>query len=386
VAAKTGGNTGKKGPAPYRTAIEEIGAGDVKPVYLLYGDEDYLQDRFILKLRETWLGNETVEADRSLEDGRSMTQSQAVDLAGQMTLFSARKLVIIDEPAFIPVGREQGKKSEDASAEDDTRQDNAAGETAADGTAAPKAKSGPAQEQPLVAYLAKPAAGACIVLRCRKGKPDRRHRLVAEIAARGGLVETAPLSPGERLPYLREALKITGKSCPGDVLDKISRQPGSLAFCIRELEKTAAYAGEENEITKEMAEAVLTPSLESNIFRMVDALGQRREARALQELRALLDNGESPFSIFAMMLRQFRLIFRAKACLQAGMGRTQIAQTLKVQTFAADNAAAQSKYYSFPELENAIELFCDKDLAMKSGIPYHQVLEDLIFELRRKPA
>ncbi|MCL1805340.1 MAG: DNA polymerase III subunit delta [Clostridiales bacterium] len=382
MAAKTGKKTDRKGPVPYRAAAGEIGAGDIKAVYLLYGDEGYLQDRFIAKLRDAWLGGDTGGGDWSREDGRGMTQAQAVDLAGQMTLFSDRKLLVIDEPAFIPAGKEQGKGSGEAPGVDGPPMEEAGGETGAEGAPRQRHKSVPQPELPLVAYLEQPAAGACLVLRCPKGKPDRRHKLVAAIAGAGGLVEAAALDPGDRLPYLKEALQQTGKQCARGVLEKISRQPGSLAFCVRELEKAAAYAGEESEITEEMADAVLTPSLESNIFRLVDALGQRREARALQELRALLDNGEPPFSIFAMMLRQYRLIFRAKACLQAGMGRTQIAQTLKVLPFAADNAAAQSKYYSFPELENAMELFCDKDLAMKSGIPYRQALEDLIIALR----
>jgi DNA polymerase-3 subunit delta len=180
------------------------------------------------------------------------------------------------------------------------------------------------------------------------------------------------------MPYLREALQRAGKQCAAGVLEKISRQPGSLAACVGELDKAAAYAGTEAAITMAMADAVLTPSIESNIFHLVDALGRRHCPKALQELRALLDNGESPFAVFAMMLRQYRLIFRAKACLQAGMGRAQIAQTLKVQPFVAENAAAQSKQYTFAELEDAMELFCDKDLAMKSSIPPRQALEDLV--------
>lgn len=388
MVAKTAKNTGDKGPIGYQAAVRQIDGGEIKPVYLLYGDETFLQERFIRHLKEAWLGEEADGLATDREDGRGMTQAQAVDLAGQMMLFAGRKLVVIDDPAFIPLGTEQGKGKGDGAAGDESAEDQE-NEAASDGGAsesgttkgAGKYRSAAPAEQPLVAYLTQPAAGSCLVLRCRKGKPDRRHKVVAEIAVKGGLVETPLLDPKGRIPYLQEALRDAGKRCPPGLLEQIARQPGDLAFSLLELDKIIAYAGGEEALTAEMADEILTPGLESNIFRLVDALGQRRRSKALGELRALLDNGEAPFAIFAMMLRQFRLIFRAKACLQEGMGRGRIAQALNVQPFIAENAAAQSKYYTFAELENAMALFCDGDLAMKSGPAYRQVLEDLVIQL-----
>ena len=398
MAAKTGKSNAGKGPLSYTEAIKQISAGEIRPLYLFYGEEGHLQERIIAKLRDDWLADQAPGAV-SREDGRAMTQSQAVDLAGQMLLFSARKLVVIDEPAFIPCGKEQGRSSAGTrgTAEAEDRYEEEAKDTAdpantadaadlveagAAGKKQPGGKRSPQEPaQPLLAYLEQPASNSCLILRCRRGKPDGRNKLVAAIAGAGGLVETAILDAAGRTPFLQEALQKAGKQCPRAVLEQIARQPGGLSFCLRELDKVVAYAGEESAITAEMALAVLTPSLEANIFRMVDALGQRRRPAALRELRALLDSGESPFGIFAMMLRQFRLIFKAKACLQAGMGRVQIAQALGAQSFVAEKSAAQSKYYSFSELERAMELFCEKDLAMKSGAAPGQALEELVILL-----
>jgi DNA polymerase-3 subunit delta len=365
MAAKNAGGPAIKGPVSCAVVLAQIGAGDIKPVYLLYGEEDYLQEKLILTLGKAWLGDVVGAVNPGSEDGRNMTQTEAVDIAGQMTFFTDRKLVVIDEPAFIPVSGAKGGTSEGTDAEEPVK----------------VKKPGPVTEQPLIAYIAQPAPGVCLVLRCRKGNPDRRHKLVMEITGRGALVEAAALSPGDRAPYLREALLDMGKRCAPGVMERIAGSKGGLSFCIRELEKAAAYAGEADTITSDMADAVLTVSPESNIFRLVDELGRRRRSEALHELRALLENGEQPFAVFAMMLRQFRLIFRAKACLQAGMGRTQIAQTLKVQPFVAENAAAQGKRFSFAELESVMELLCDCDLAMKSGVPYRQALEDIIIRV-----
>jgi DNA polymerase-3 subunit delta len=322
-----------------------------------------------------------------------MTQTRAVDLVSQMTFFSDRKLVVIDEPAFIPCGQGQAKSHDENQSQDaagdvvseedgvpDDGSDTGAGGTEV-GTQQKRGRDAKNEDQPLLTYMGQPLSLSCLVLRCRSGKPDRRHKLTAEIVKLGGLVETTLRGPSERIPFLLEALAASGKQCGRGLLDQIARQPWSLTFCMRELDKTIAYAGGESTITQAMLDAVLTPSLESNIFRMVDALGARRRPDALRELRALLDSGESPFRIFPMMVRQYRLIFRAKACMVAGLRGGQIAQSLGVQPFIAQKSADQSRYYSTAELEEAMDLFCEKDLAMKSGIPPAQVLEDLVFEL-----
>ncbi len=389
MAEKTG-KGGVKGPIGYDAALRQIKTGQIQPVYLLYGEETYLQDRFLDELKKAWLRGEADAFNTNREDGRNMTQAQVVDLACQLPFWADRKLVLIEEPAFIPCGKEQDKGKADPGDQDSEgdSQDGGAGsaeEALASGKAPGKKKaanSSAAGAQPvLLSYLAQPSPSTCLVLRCGQGKPDRRNKLVTEIAKLEGLVEAAALSPMEILPYLQKALQETGKECHQSLLEQIARQPGGLRFCLQELEKVIAYAGTETKIMPDMLKAVLTPSLEANIFRMVDALGQRRRPQALQELRLLLASGQSPYAVFAMMLRQFRLIFRAKACLQAGMAKGQIAQVLGLPPFVADKTASQSKQYSFAELEKAMDVFLNKDLAMKSSAPPAQVLEDLVIAL-----
>ncbi|MCL1849747.1 MAG: DNA polymerase III subunit delta, partial [Clostridiales bacterium] len=189
--------------------------------------------------------------------------------------------------------------------------------------------------------------------------------------------------PQQRIPYLEEELKRLGKTSPPSLLDRISRQSSDTAGCIRELEKLAAYAGMESVLTAPMADAVLTPGVEADIFRLVDALGQRKQTQALQELQALFGKGESPFYLFAMMLRQFRIIFRAKACLQDGLSDRQISQALGIHPYSAQKAVSQSRLFTYPVLEKVLARFLDADLAMKSsGAGEHSlILTDLVLAL-----
>ena|GEM_PF-268237 len=409
MAARTRNPSASSQATGFASVLGDIQAGRVLPVYLVYGVESYLRDRFLWALKEAWLDG-PVSAYNLTQGDAKMTQAQAVDAASQLSLMPGRRLVIVDEPAFVPCGSTQSRGGDEGEPDDVGTGDGASDEATADAdgeamatdegaaisdasdvgaadsgtTSATSAKQAQAGgDLALLTYMSKPASDACIVLLIRKGKPDRRKKLVSEIAKGGGLVEAALLKPQERIPYLSEELLKLHLTCPPTLLDRISRLPGEMALCLRELEKLATYAGEGAALTADILDSVMITSIESDVFRLVDALGQRRQAQALRELRALLDNGESPFAIFAMMLRQFRAIFRAKACLADGLNNQQIAQTLKLHPYTAQKAAAQSRSFTYPALEQAMALFLEADLAMKSSRAgdHGNILTDLVISL-----
>ena len=421
---KSSAKTAEKGGAAFQKALAQIQAGDIKPVYLLYGEEGYLQDIFISRLKQAWLGEDESGYGFSREDGKGMSQTRVTDIARQITFLSSRRLILIDDPAFIPQSKpktDEGAAGNGGDRRDsggDQREDGdyqregggnpgiygdigelsdpddddawAADEAAFAGDHAKAygsdtriVPSSARADQALMEYMDDPAPGVCIVLRVRRAKPDRRHKLAARIAKGGGMVEAAAASPEQRSVYISEALRNTGKACDRVTLETLCRLPGGLATCIREVEKLAAYAGDSDTITIDMLRETLTPNVESDIFRMVDALGHRERASALRELWALFDKGESPFYVFSMTLRQFRIIFRAKAYLEEGIGRKKLGEAMGIHSYPAEKAAAQSEYFTYEALESAMELFLNADLMMKSVAAgeYKRIVNDLVINL-----
>ena len=171
------------------------------------------------------------------------------------------------------------------------------------------------------------------------------------INAAGGLITLDQARPGEALALLKAMAEKEGKSCTAALLEQVlSGSPLGLTQAVSEMDKLIRYAGGEKLLTPEMAGQILTPTLETNIFRMVDALGQKRTETAIRELRGLLDQGQSPYGIFAMMLRQFRLLIRVKAYLDQGYGRPGIAQLMKQRPFVIDKVAGQCRAFSADSL------------------------------------
>lgn len=363
----------------YSKLVAELKEEGVRPVYLICGRETYLQERLISAIAETWLKEEPSEFNSWKEDGIRLSAGQAADLANQMPFFAEKKLLIIENPGFISCRKEGGEEKEGATgtAKNETVSAEIQGQEKKIGSK----KSGEEDTQRFLDYLKDPSPVTCLILWCRQGNPDKRDKFVKGIIAAGGFISLDTARPREALAFLKAMAEKAGKNCTDALLEQVLQSsPLGLTQGVREMDKLISYAGQEKLLTPEMAEQVLTPVLEANIFKMVDALGQKRTETAIRELRSLLDQGQSPYGIFAMMLRQFRLLIRTKAYLEQGYGKAQIAQLMQQRPFVIEKVAGQSRSFSLQALVRAFRLFQEKDLLMKSGQEPRRVLEDLILE------
>lgn len=108
----------------------------------------------------------------------------------------------------------------------------------------------------------------------------------------------------------------------------------------------------------------LTPFYgQSNVFAMVDALGQRDAKGALHNLKRLMDDA-SPLYIFVMVIRQFRLLLLAKDAMAA---RRDPAKALNVSSFVAQKIIAQAKNFSLSDLEIIYHQLLKMDVDSKTG-------------------
>jgi len=141
-----------------------------------------------------------------------------------------------------------------------------------------------------------------------------------------------------------------------------------LVLADAELEKLATYVNRERPIRSEDV-ALLTPyTPEANIFNMVDALGQRNGEQALSLLRQLLEDGDDPLRIFAMIVRQYRLLLLMREQLDGGVSVNSAGDVLGLHNFVAKKLASQARHYrDLAQLERIYRLLLEIDRAMKTG-------------------
>lgn len=131
----------------------------------------------------------------------------------------------------------------------------------------------------------------------------------------------------------------------------------------RELRKLLDYVDFKRTIDREDVETLTPMRRQSDVFAMVDALGQRQGRQALAHLHTLLKD-EDPLFAFSMIVRQFRLILQAREALDSGVSPKQV---LKTYDFVVNKVAAQARNFTMTDLETIYRELAHLDVASKTG-------------------
>jgi DNA polymerase-3 subunit delta len=138
---------------------------------------------------------------------------------------------------------------------------------------------------------------------------------------------------------------------------------GEARAAAQELGKLLDYVDRKRPIALEDVERLTPARGQSDIFAMVDALGRRDGRSAMQHLHRLLEDQDTRY-IFAMVVRQFRLLLLAREALDAGQSPRQ---SLRLNPFVADKVAAQAVSFPIADLEAIYLDLLEIDLASKRG-------------------
>ncbi|HHY06361.1 MAG TPA: DNA polymerase III subunit delta [Clostridia bacterium] len=351
-----------------QSIINSIKRGVISPVYLLYGSEEYLQEKVIDALKETLVSKEIGSFNLAELEGEEITIGELVDLANTLPVFAEKRLVIVQDFPFLQSGKKKAKTEEEDGEIKNLSQSESAHKVN--------------EEKRLLEYLTDPLSSTCLVF-WQKGAVNRGRKIYKAIVKNGYQVLELNSLRGRNLNswLLAEAEKM-GKSLEPQAVDYLVFNCGEqLRDLHNELEKLSLYSGEEKTITLAMVQKLVAKSSEGNIFSLVDSLGEKKEEQALVELRNLLTIGEIPTRIIYMITRQFRLILLVKDLGQKGYTEKEITAKLKLHPYITGKIRRQAANFSFLELEKSLELIRKYDLGLKSGFKPQITLENLIIAL-----
>jgi len=146
----------------------------------------------------------------------------------------------------------------------------------------------------------------------------------------------------------------------------------------QEIVKLVTYTNAERPIVGADVDAVVPYAQAAVVFDLVDALGRRDGRTAAQTLHRLLDAGEHPLGLLAMIVRQFRLLVQVKELGAKGATSRDIAQALKLHPFPAGKLYNQATFFTAEQLEVVYRHLLDIDVAIKSGEIEAEVALDLL--------
>jgi DNA polymerase-3 subunit delta len=148
-----------------------------------------------------------------------------------------------------------------------------------------------------------------------------------------------------------------------------------------EIAKLLAYANWARPVTAQDVEAVCIVTSQQSVFDFVDALANGNGKAAQHLLHRLLES-EDEFSLWGMVIRQFRLLIQAREILDNRGNKEDVARALGVHPFVAEKAAQQATRFSMESLEYIYRKLLTIDEGVKtSQITLDLALDTLVVEL-----
>ncbi|MCX5892713.1 MAG: DNA polymerase III subunit delta [Deltaproteobacteria bacterium] len=165
------------------------------------------------------------------------------------------------------------------------------------------------------------------------------------------------LKESELFQWLNQEAKVLGKTLDLAAAQRLVEIVGNnLAELSQELEKLALYAGGEKTLTPNLVNQLSTHSRTFNIFALVEALGEPGVHKRLTALGQLLDLGEPPAKILVMLARQLRLLIHVKE-----------GPSAQVPQWNLRNLAQQAARFSETALRAHLFLLHQIDLQLKTS-------------------
>ena len=140
----------------------------------------------------------------------------------------------------------------------------------------------------------------------------------------------------------------------------------NLELMDREIEKLIIYKNgaiiEQEDVT-----LLCTYVAEASIFDLVDALSTRNGRIAARILNEKLKEGTDPSYLFAMFIRQFRLLIQAKEMALQGSNPGEVAKKLQIHSYVAGKVFHQSQNFSHSQLQDVYKHLLDIDIEVKTS-------------------
>lgn len=183
----------------------------------------------------------------------------------------------------------------------------------------------------------------------------------------GWIVNETKKQEGQIEPRAAEMLK--------DMVGVDTRQAGM------EIAKLLAYVNWERPINTNDVEAVCIVTSQQSVFDFVDALSIGNGKVAQHLLHRLLES-DDPFSLWGMVIRQFRLLMQAREILDGRGNKDDVARALGVHPFVAEKTTGQAGRFNIEFLEHVYRKLLTIDEGVKTGqVTLDLALDTLVVEL-----
>lgn len=318
--------------------------GTVEKIYLLYGQDEYLKERYATLIVDKALGG----ADRTFNyqrfDGKRLSLDALYDSVLTLPMLAERRVILVDDLEVDKLVAADIKK--------------------------------------LHQILEEVEEGAVVLFLMRQSpflpkKSAKCRNLLELVEKRGGAIELGGRSGSDLLRFLKAHFERAGCQVETEELRfLISRAGEEMLPLTREADKLAAYAGPGGRVTREAIAALVPGAVEAEVFDLSKAILRLDYQGAMTILEKLRYLREPEGNILYTLSMAFVDLYRAKAARHSGVEVAQVvgAFDYKGRDFRVKNAMRDCAKISLTALKSALELLSTCDYQLKSARTDPQVL------------
>ena len=149
----------------------------------------------------------------------------------------------------------------------------------------------------------------------------------------------------------------------------------------QEIDKLLAYVNWKKQVEVQDVEAVSIVTAQESVFDFVDALANGDGKSAQYLLHRLLED-EDAFSLWGMVVRQFRLLLQAREVIDSHGDKDQVAKALHVHPYVAEKTTGQARRFTMISLEAIYHNLLAIDEGVKSSeFSLEFAMDTLVMEL-----
>lgn len=307
---------------------------ELKPLYLLYGEEQYLIDTCINKIKkkfgELLLGINYIVLDETNID--NIISDIEIPAFGY-----DKKLIIIRNSNLF---KKDGRK-----------------------------KTGSPIQEKIADYIKNnmEIISESVVIVFSESEVDKN--VVFEAIEKNGIIcNIEELKPIQLVKKLKQICNLYKVNCDESTLNYLVETSGTnLQNLINEIRKLIEHAGENGEITINDVNNLAIKQIESVIFELTDNLAVRRIDKALEVLDNLIYQKEPLQKILITLYNHFKKIYLCSIAIKLNKDIVNSLSLRPNQTFLITKYKKQASYFKENELKEILRAFIDLDYNSKNG-------------------
>lgn len=314
----------------YQAELRALKAQGPKPLYLLWGPEDYLREQYLVQLKKTCLPEGEVSFSYKRLNGPELDPQalgQAVDAPPFLT-----------ERSFVEIRDADLNR---LSAPDDC----------------------------LKVLSDIPETCTVVFVQSAQFEPDGRLKFIKTLRSSACELKFTQQSQGMLTDWIARRFAAVGKRIELDAAQRLIFVSGDLmSRLIPEIEKIAAYAKGEV-VTQADVDAVADHIPEAVVFEMTELIAQKKTNSALAVLSELLaDKNNEPIMMLAVLGGQMRKLYAARLALEKNLGVKYVMEVCAIKyDYIASRLLSAARGFTLPQLRAAVSLCAETDYRMKNG-------------------